>query len=87
MRPILLTAVLALAAVGLVGEVVTGHVVFGLAFGLVVVLAAVDYWRLRASTESPKSVADRLVAYVAVLAIGAASHGLDAIEAMLTAAL
>ena len=61
--------------------------VLGLAFGLVVVLAAVDYWRLRASTESAQRVADRLVAYLAVLAIGAASHGLDVIEGMLTAAL
>jgi hypothetical protein len=83
MRPILLSAVLALAAIGLAGEIVAGRVVFGVAFEVVIVLAATDYWRLRSSSESAERVADRLVVYAAVLAIGVASHGLDVIESFL----
>jgi polyferredoxin len=81
LRPMVITFVLALAAIGMVGEVFGGRVVWGLAYTFVIVWAARDYWRLRSGSSTPQAVADRLVAYILVLAVGVAAPGLDTIEA------
>lgn len=78
-----MVAFLAFAAFGLAAEIVFGRVVWGFVFEAVVVGAAVDYWRLRSSSASPERVADRLVFYIVIMAMGLASPGIDAFEAWL----
>jgi membrane protein YqaA with SNARE-associated domain len=80
LRPMVITFVLALAAIGMLGEVFGGRVVWGLAYTFVIACAARDYWRLRSGPSTPQAVADRLVAYILVLAVGVAAPGLDTIE-------
>jgi hypothetical protein len=74
---LLITFVLAVAVIGFAGDLVLGGHVLAGAFGLITIIATVDYWRSRA--ETPR--ADRTAAYVATLALGCASRGLDLIGA------
>jgi uncharacterized membrane protein YczE len=83
-QPIALTLALALALLGFGVEAFTGHVVVGTLSAVLVVGAAVDYWRFHARPESPKNadVVHRLVLYVAILAL-AHGTGLDVVDAWL----
>jgi hypothetical protein len=62
------------------GGVVTGAW-RGPAFGIVGVVAMVDWLRLRATGESAAAVADRLVNYIALLMLGLCYPAVLAIEA------
>ena len=80
-QPIALSVAFALAVFGFVVEVFIGHVVVGTMSAVLVVSAAVDYWRTHLRPESPKNaeVVHRLALYVAILALVHVT-GLDVVK-------
>lgn len=80
-QPIALSVAFALAVFGFVVEAFTGHVVVGTVSAILVVGAAVDYWRTHLRPDSPKNadVVHRLAFYVAILALVHVT-GLEAFE-------
>jgi hypothetical protein len=79
---ILVTVALVIAVLGFIAEAIVGPFVPGALSAMLVVAAGVDYWRFRARPEPSEAaaLADRLVFYVAVLAL-LHGTGLDAIDA------
>jgi hypothetical protein len=81
--PIGVPLFLAAACLGFVGEAIGGRVVYGIALVAIVVLAARDWSRLRASDRSPTDIADRLAMHMALFAFILAMPGLEILLGLL----
>jgi hypothetical protein len=83
--PVGIAVFLAVAAVGFLGEVYGGCVVYGLVLASVVALTAWDWWRLRsAEKKTSRAIADRLAADVVVFAMVLAMPGLETLVALVS---
>jgi hypothetical protein len=67
------------SAVGFLGEVWGGRVVYGLGLLSMAGFTARDWWRLRRSEDTPQAVADRLAMDVLIFVFMLALPGLEII--------
>ena len=81
--PIGVPLFLAAACLGFVGEAIGGRVVYGIALVAIVVLAARDWSRLRASDRPLTDVADRLAMHMVLFAFILAMPGLEMLLSLL----